>query len=112
MLILTMECQSPSSGIQSFFETICGINVSAGRISNILSEAAKRAKDFDDTVDLSGISQMAVNEIFQCGKPILTGVDPVSTYTFASPQTVQQIVKLNTKIPSIHAIFKNEFKQL
>ena len=82
VLILTMECQSPSSGIQSFFEIICGINVSAGRISNILSEAAKRAKDFDDTVDLSEINQMAVDEIFQCGKPILTGVDPVSTYTF------------------------------
>ena len=32
VLILTMECQSPSSGIQNFFETICGINVSAGRI--------------------------------------------------------------------------------
>ena len=82
VLILTMECQSPSSGIQSFFGTICGINVSAGRISNILNEAAKRAQDFDDTVDLSGVSQMAVDEIFQCGRPILTGVDPVSTYTF------------------------------
>ena len=55
VLTLTMECQSPSSGIQNFFETICGINVSAGRISNILNEAAKRAQDFDDTVDLSGI---------------------------------------------------------
>ena len=82
VLTLTMECQSPSSGIQSFFEAICGINVSAGRISNILGEAAKRAKDFDDTIDLSGVSQMAVDEIFQCGRPILTGVGPISAYTF------------------------------
>ena len=33
VLILTMECQSPSSGIQAFFEEICGIKVSAGRIA-------------------------------------------------------------------------------
>jgi len=82
VLILTMECQSPSCGIQNFFEIICGINVSAGRISSILNEAAKRAQAFDDTIDLSRINQMAVDEIFQCGMPILTGVDPVSTYTF------------------------------
>ena len=82
VIILTMECQSPNSGIQSFFETICGINVSAGRISGILNDAAERARTFDDAIDLSGVNQMAVDEIFQCGTPILTGIDPVSTYTF------------------------------
>ena len=82
VLILSFECQSPSAGIQAFFEIICGISVSAGRISNILNEAAVRAQAYDDTIDLSGINQMAVDEIFQCGKPILTGVDPESTYTF------------------------------
>ena len=82
ILILTLECQSPNSGIQSFFEVICGINVSAGRISSVIKEAAQRAQAYDDTIDLSGISQMAIDEIFQCGKPILTGVDPVSTYNF------------------------------
>jgi len=56
--------------------------VSAGRISEIINEASRRAQAFDETINLSGIDQMAVDEIFQCGTPILTGVDPVSTYTF------------------------------
>jgi hypothetical protein len=82
ILTLTLDCQSPNSGVQRFFEVICGINMSAGRISEVINEAAKRAQAYDDSINLSGINQMAIDEIFQCGKPILTGVDPVSTYTF------------------------------
>jgi hypothetical protein len=82
ILTLTMECQSPNAGIRSFFEIICGINMSAGYISGVINDASKRAQEFDNTIDLSQINQMAVDEIFQCGTPILTGVDPISTYTF------------------------------
>lgn len=82
ILILTLECQSPNAGIQSFFEIICGINVSAGYISRVINEASERAQAVDDAIDLSQINQMAVDEIFQNGTPVLTGVDPISTYTF------------------------------
>jgi len=82
IVVLSLCCQSSSLGIQDFFEHVCGMKVSVGRISGVLKEASKRARAFDDGVDLSEINQIAIDEIFQCGKPILTGIDPISTYTF------------------------------
>ena len=82
ILSLTLDCQSPQSGIQNFFETVCGKQISIGYISGVIKEAAKRAQVFDDQVSLSGICQGANDEIFQCGVPILTGIDPESTYTY------------------------------
>lgn len=82
ILSLTLDCHAPQNGIQSFFETVCGTSVSAGYISGVIKEAAERAQKFDDKIDLSGIRQGANDEIFQCGVPILTGVDPESTYTY------------------------------
>ena len=81
ILSLTLDCQSPQSGIQSFFEII-GKPVSTGYISGVINEAARRAQAFDDQVSLSGINQGANDEIFQCGVPILTGIDPESTYIY------------------------------
>jgi hypothetical protein len=63
-------------------ENIFGISVSAGTISGVASEASKGAQAFDDGIDLSGITQGANDEIFQHGVPILTGIDPESTYTY------------------------------
>ena len=82
VLCLALYCQSPYSGIQSFFEHICNEKISIGKISNILAKASKKAKEFDDTINLKNINNMAIDEIFQSGKPILTGVDPESTFIF------------------------------
>jgi len=83
ILSLALDCQSPISGIVRFFETAIGKKtVSAGHISGLMAQAAQRARIFDDQIDLSGIRQGANDEIFQCGVPILTGIDPESTYTY------------------------------
>jgi hypothetical protein len=82
ILSLSLDCQSPQTGIQSFFETVCGMHISTGAISNVVRDAAQQAQAFDDQIDLSGIRQGANDEIFQCGTPILTGIDPESTYTY------------------------------
>lgn len=83
ILSLTLDCQSPNDGIVRFFENaICVETVSAGRVSAVIAEATARARDFDDSIDLSRIRQGANDEIFQCGIPILTGIDPESTYTY------------------------------
>ena len=83
ILSLVLDCQSPIKGIVSFFETAIGKKtVSAGYISGVIAEAADRARIFDDQIDLSGIHQGANDEIFQCRVPILTGIDPESTYTY------------------------------
>jgi len=82
VLVLTLACQAPAKGIEIFFEMICNMSISEGRIRSILYEASKRAQAFDDQVEISGIKQIAIDEIFQNGKPILTGIDLISTYTF------------------------------
>ena len=83
ILSLALDCQSPIDGIVRFFETvIVKKTVSAGYISVVIADAAKRARAFDDQIDLSGIRQGANDEIFQCGIPVLTGVDAESTYTY------------------------------
>lgn len=83
ILSLSLDCQSPNIGIVRFFETAIGeMTVSSGYISGVIAEAAERARAFDDQIDLSGIKQGANDEIFQCGVPVLTGVDPESTYTY------------------------------
>jgi len=82
IIVLTLCCKASNREVQDFFKYACGISVSTGHISGVLKEASKRAQAFDDSIDLSGINQMAIDEIFQCGKPILTGIDPISTYTF------------------------------
>jgi len=88
ILSLALDCQSPISGIEQFFKTVIReVTVSAGYISGVIAEAAKRAQAFDDTIDLTGIRQGANDEIFQCGVPILTGIDPVSTYTYLLEET-------------------------
>jgi tetratricopeptide (TPR) repeat protein len=83
ILSLALDCRSSLEGIVNFFANVIGdVTVSMGYISNLLSEASNRARDFDDKIDLSEITQGANDEIFQCGTPILTGIDPESTYTY------------------------------
>ena len=83
ILSLALDCQAPYDGIVRFFDNaICEKGVSAGYISELLAKASERAEQFDRQIDLSGIRQGANDEIFQCGIPILTGVDPESTYTY------------------------------
>lgn len=38
--------------------------------------------EFDASIDLSSIRQGTNDEIFQCGTPVLTGVDPIPTYIY------------------------------
>jgi hypothetical protein len=83
ILSLALDCQSPIKGIVSFFETvIVKKTVSAGYVSGVIANAAEQARAFDDQIDLSRIRQGANDEIFQCGIPVLTGIDPESTYIY------------------------------
>ena len=88
ILSLSFDCQAPYDGIVRFFQNaIREETVSSGYISELLSEATERARVFDEQIDLSGIRQGANDEIFQCGSPILTGVDPESAYTYLLEET-------------------------
>jgi len=82
ILILALYCRSPLEGIQCAFEHMFQMKVSIGYISGVINEAAERAQAFDDSVSLEGIHQGANDEIFQCGIPVLTGIDAESSYIY------------------------------
>jgi hypothetical protein len=82
ILSLALDCRSPISGIKEYLDTVCGKSVSTGHISSVINEASRRAQIFDKKIDLSGITQGANDEIFQGQSPILTGIDPESTYIY------------------------------
>ena len=82
ILSMALDCASSIEGIQRALESSLGIKASKGYISNLINEAASRAQAFDETIRLEGIRQGANDEIFQCGTPILTGIDPESSYVY------------------------------
>ena len=82
ILCMALDCGSSIEGIQRALESSLGIKASTGYISNVINECANRAQSFDETISLEGIRQGANDEIFQCGTPILTGIDPETTYAY------------------------------
>ncbi len=83
---LAIDGFASEEGIQRILENNFGKHISIGKISQILNQAADHAAEFDASVDLSGIRQGANDEIFQCGMPVLTGIDTVSTYVYLLQQ--------------------------
>lgn len=60
-----------------------GVRVSYGKIQGVLSEAERRAADFNAGCDLSGVEAGALDEMFSQGNPVLAGVDLDSGYLFS-----------------------------
>jgi len=82
ILSLTLDCGASLEGIQRVFENALNKNISIGNISGVIKEASERAQKFDDGINLEGITQGANDEIFQGGTPVLTGIDPESSYIY------------------------------
>ena len=82
ILSMALDCASSIEGIQRALESALRIKASIGYISGVINEAALRAQAFDETINLEGIRQGANDEIFQCGTPVLTGIDPETSYTY------------------------------
>ena len=61
---------------------IYGTSWSYGKIQAVLAEAQTRAADHQRQVDLSGIQNVALDEMFSQGKPVFGGVDLDSGYLF------------------------------
>ena len=86
VLSLALDGFASEEGIQRILKNNFGKYISIGKISQILNQAASRAAEFDASIDLSGIRQGANDEIFQCGMPVLTGIDTDSTYIYLLQQ--------------------------
>ena len=80
IVALGTYCHSSEEGIQRFLQEVFQADVSVSKISVILNESGKRAAEWDQSVPLDNIRTCASDEIFQCGKPVLTSVDPESVY--------------------------------
>ena len=60
-----------------------GVQISYGKIQQILVEAEARAAKFNAGCDLSDIEAGALDEMFSQGKPVLAGVDLDSGFLFS-----------------------------
>lgn len=60
-----------------------GLQVSYGKIQSLLVTAEHEAADFNQTVGLSAVEAVAVDEMFSQGDPVLAGVDLDSGFVFA-----------------------------
>jgi hypothetical protein len=69
-----------------------GIRTSSpcGKVQQILSEAEHQAAQFNRTMDLSGVSAAALDEMFSQGEPVLAGVDLDSGLLFALQRCEQR----------------------
>jgi hypothetical protein len=77
-----LECKGSIEDIQAHLENIFNLHISEGSISNILSEAADKAKAFNESIRLDKIKIGVSDEIFQAGDPVLVGVDPICTFVY------------------------------
>lgn len=57
-------------------------DLSLGTIYNIIQDTIIRARNLNDLTDISPIRVGAHDEIYQAGKPVLVGMDVVSTYCY------------------------------
>ncbi|MDJ0715607.1 MAG: hypothetical protein QNJ54_15485 [Prochloraceae cyanobacterium] len=82
ILALILICHSSYRGVKELLRDLFDIKISISSIHNLIYSAANKAKEINDKQDLSSIKVGSHDEIFQEGKPVLTGVDNFSTYCY------------------------------
>ena len=79
---LALSAHAPFRGIAEVLGDLFGYNISIGSIHNIINHAVVAARAVNAGENLSGVKVGAHDEIFQGGKPVLTGVDVSSLYCY------------------------------
>lgn len=75
-------CKGSTQDTQEFIQKVYSVHISTGTISNIINEAARKAKVFNQSISLNTIEVGANDEIFQADTPVLVGVDVYSTFIY------------------------------
>jgi hypothetical protein len=86
VMVLTLSCHSSYGGVIEFFRDIFDYNICKGTIFNIMDGALDKAKNMNNSQDLSPIKVGAHDEIFQKQTPVLVGCDVHSTYVYLLKQ--------------------------
>lgn len=82
VLALVLVCHAPYRAVVEFFRDLLDWHISLGTVHNIVRSAVEPARAISGRVDLAGVRDAALDEIFQAQKPVLVGVDTDSTYCF------------------------------
>jgi hypothetical protein len=82
ILALIFICHSSYRGVVEFLACIFDYQVSVATVHNRVESVVAQAQKINQAQDLSGIKVGLKDEIFQSGRPVLTGVDAFSTYCY------------------------------
>jgi hypothetical protein len=82
VLGLVLICHSSYRGVIQLLAALFDTPISLGTVHNLLMTAASQAAQINKSQDLSTIRVGLLDEIFQGNRPVLTGVDAVSTYCY------------------------------
>jgi len=82
VLGLVLICHSSYRGVIQLLAALFDTPISLGTVHNLLVTAASQAAQINSSQDLSAIRVGLLDEIFQGNRPVLTGVDAVSTYCY------------------------------
>jgi len=82
IVVLRVVCHASIRNIQDFLHLIDGKKYSYGKIQGILSQIGELSKKKLQTLSLQTTKAIAVDEVFQNGRPIFTGVDIETGYLF------------------------------
>ncbi len=82
ILGLVLICHSSYRNVVELFRDLFDLPISIGTVHNRLEAAAATAAEINQGQALSSIKVGLLDEIFQADKPVLVGVDAVSTYCY------------------------------
>jgi len=83
VLALVLTCHSSFRGVVEFLAMMFDYRkMSVGGVHNIIIRAVAKARQVNQSQDLSGIRIGVHDEIFQANQPVLAGIDVDSTYGY------------------------------
>jgi len=82
--VVALRVVTPASirDIVEVLPMLYGKKWSYGKVWGVLNDAEQRASSLLETVDLSGIENIALDEMFSQGRPVLAGIDLDTQYLF------------------------------
>ena len=82
VLALVLVGHAPYRAVVELFRDLLDWRIALGSVHNIVRSAVEPARAISGRVDLAGVGDAALDEIFQAQKPVLVGVDTASTSCF------------------------------
>ncbi len=82
ILALILICHCSYRGVKEILRDLFDYSISIGTIHNRFRAAVEKAREINQTQDLSSIGVALLDELFHANQPVLTGVDAFSTYCF------------------------------